>query len=734
MNKPLDDRTLNNLSLMLVDLMAGDEAVLARSDYKSLSKSNIDIALKFLLDNPSLDEQQKTFLFSNSWKINYRDKPPTPQNFISEKYLGPAAVHTYDRIKTVFEQFMDPSKPYRNLILYPHIGWGKELVNNSIVRTYEGKGVPIGDITVGTQVCAVDGTITTVTGVFPQGKKPIYRIVFADGRFVDAGEDHQWKAAKSRKGRMWDKNLQKYVYDKEQSLLPSWQITTTKQIYEDLQVHNKARWCIPLAKAAQHKENLHIIAPYTLGVLLGDGCLSEKALTFCGNDKTIFDEVAKDLPTGAELVYHNGSGSRAVQFVASLRQCRPQYESELQRLQLSCKGSHDKFIPDEYLYDSITNRVALLQGLMDTDGTVNKKAHTAHLQFYTTSERLRDNMLTLVRGLGGIARYAVDDRQQSHRAASNQRHVGYNVYFTFPTNDFAVFRLPRKQQLVETDFATRSKAKPQQLYIKSIEQISDAEATCIMVDHPEHLFLAEDYVVTHNSYLSMLTTLYIGTHLSMMRNPYKFFGLNPATVLAQLLVSYSLKKSSEVLLEPLLAILETSPFYEKVHTRESMAKKEADFARQSGIDRIYWTTASPTSQIQMSNGANIKTASSPSSLLGLSVVSGVLSELAFFRDAGKALALDELIVTDCGNRTMAEVQVGDKVLSPSGDYTEVVAIPWEGVDDLYEIEMEDGRTVRCNAKHLWPVTYRKNGQTLHEVVETQFMIDHPEIEFDIQEV
>lgn len=268
MNKPLDSKTLSNLSLMLVDLMAGDEAILARPEYLSLSKSNIELALNFLLNNPNLDDKQKAFLFSNSWKINYRDKPPTPQNFISEKYLGPAAVHTYDRIKTVFEQFMDPSKPYRNLILYPHIGWGK-------------------------------------------------------------------------------------------------------------------------------------------------------------------------------------------------------------------------------------------------------------------------------------------------------------------------------------------------------------------------------------SYLSMLTTLYIGTHLSMMRNPYKFFGLNPATVLAQLLVSYSLKKSSEVLLEPLLAILETSPFFEKVHTRESMAKKEADFARMNNIDRIYWTTASPTSQIQLSNGANIKTASSPSSLLGLSVVSGVLSELAFFRDAGKS---DEYIM------------------------------------------------------------------------------------------
>lgn len=137
------------------------------------------------------------------------------------------------------------------------------------------------------------------------------------------------------------------------------------------------------------------------------------------------------------------------------------------------------------------------------------------------------------------------------------------------------------------------------------------------------------------SYLSTLINLYIGTHLSLMRNPYKFFGLNPASILTQLLISYSLKKSSELLLEPMIAILESSPYFEKVHTREGMIKKDKDFDRQENVDRIFWTTAVPTSAVQLSNGANIKLASSVHSLLGLTIVTGTMSELSFFRDAGK---------------------------------------------------------------------------------------------------
>lgn len=138
------------------------------------------------------------------------------------------------------------------------------------------------------------------------------------------------------------------------------------------------------------------------------------------------------------------------------------------------------------------------------------------------------------------------------------------------------------------------------------------------------------------SYLSVLLNMYIGVHLSMMRLPWRFFGHSPATIYTQVFCATSQKKSSELLFEPMLNMLESSPFFEKVHTREAMNNRERDFARMGNIDRIFWTTAAPTSAVQFSNGANFKLISSPGALLGQTIVSGTMTELTFFYDAGKS--------------------------------------------------------------------------------------------------
>jgi hypothetical protein len=339
----MDSTVIQNAGSMLVDLLSGDESIFDRDDFSQLDPQQIRKALEFLMKHPDLNEEQKIALASNSWRINYRDKPPTPDNFITERYLGPVSQYTYDRVKKTFKEFMDPTKPYRNGILYPHIGWGK-------------------------------------------------------------------------------------------------------------------------------------------------------------------------------------------------------------------------------------------------------------------------------------------------------------------------------------------------------------------------------------SYLSALVMIYIGVHLSMMRSPYKYFGLNPASVLTQLLVSYSLKKSSELLLEPLIAILENSPFFEKVHTREGMIKKDRDFTRQNHIDRIYWTTAVPTSAIQMSNGANMKTASNPTGLLGL------------------AQPLDAKIqLPDNSYTTMGQLKVGDEIKSPTEGVQLVTGVFPQGSIDCYEIELDDGRKTRCSANHLWKVAWEKDESNnwIWRVVTTQFMINNSEIEFEI---
>ena len=208
---------------------------------------------------------------------------------------------------------------------------------------------------------------------------------------------------------------------------------------------------------------------------------------------------------------------------------------------------------------------------------------------------------------------------------------------------------------------------------------------------------------------AVIITLYIATLLSFMRDPKKYFNQAPSAVLCQALISYSLKKSSEVLLEPYMNILDISDFFEKVHTREGMVKKDKEFEEMGeDIDRVFWTTAVPTSALQFSNGANIKMISSVQNLLGLTIITAVLSELSFFRDAGKALTLDTKIPTPSGYKTMGELKIGDEVYTPKGSTTKIIDVLPQGVTSVYEIEFADGRTIKANPEHEWKVSKNKD--------------------------
>lgn len=138
------------------------------------------------------------------------------------------------------------------------------------------------------------------------------------------------------------------------------------------------------------------------------------------------------------------------------------------------------------------------------------------------------------------------------------------------------------------------------------------------------------------SFLSTLITLYISVIVSLMRDPHRYFGLNTATTIAQMLISYSIKKSKELLLDPYLNIMGASPFFEKVSRKDAMKEMKLEFENKATVDKLYYTTADPTSELMFDSGIAIKCTSNPRGLTGLSILSGVCSELMFFRDAGKS--------------------------------------------------------------------------------------------------
>lgn len=158
------------------------------------------------------------------------------------------------------------------------------------------------------------------------------------------------------------------------------------------------------------------------------------------------------------------------------------------------------------------------------------------------------------------------------------------------------------------------------------------------------------------SFLSTIISLYIITCCSLMRDPYKYFGLSPATVLCQMLVSYSLKKSRELLVRPFENIMESSPFFQKVQRKDTMKVFREEFEQKEHVDCLYYTTADPDSDFLFDSGLTVKTTSNPSGLLGLSIISCVMSELAFFTDAGKSPEFIMRIYNDAKQRVFSRMK------------------------------------------------------------------------------
>lgn len=194
------------------------------------------------------------------------------------------------------------------------------------------------------------------------------------------------------------------------------------------------------------------------------------------------------------------------------------------------------------------------------------------------------------------------------------------------------------------------------LYIERIEKVENENTRCISLDYPEGLYYTGNRIITHNSFTSTLWSLYVTVHLWAMRDPKKFFSLSQATSIVHGLISFTMEKAGQLLLQPFMQILTSSPKFRRVKMEERLTIRQQEYP-----DEICFTTAGRMGPLQFYNDVHYIMASSPANLLGLNMITAILSEISFFIDKGFSTEYINRIYQDSKRRVRS--RFGDKFFS-----------------------------------------------------------------------
>jgi phosphate starvation-inducible PhoH-like protein len=352
------------------------------------------------------------------------------------------------------------------------------------VLTPEG-WTPIGELTVGDLVVGSDGLPTPVLGVFPQGRKPVYRVTTQDGGSTLACGEHLWTVhtlSDKRHGR-------------------ESRVVQTQDMIGKLRSAHARNFELPLVEAVEFVPQDVPLDPYALGLLLGDGCLTLTTTpTFTTDDPELVEALEAALPrielkrkSEVDYVLRHVDGGRGGVIVAN------PVTVAVRELGLGGTRSDTKFVPQQYLFNSAAVRIRVLQGLLDSDGgPVTQRDRTCRIQYTTSSERLRDDVLFLVRSLGGVAywrrRPALGRKPGLAKGRPvHHRNDSFVVDIRLPEG-FSPFRLARKKALYDEHTGGRPMR-----FIDSIEPAGETETVCIQVAAADSLYVTDDLIVTHNT-------------------------------------------------------------------------------------------------------------------------------------------------------------------------------------------------------------------------------------------
>lgn len=367
-----------------------------------------------------------------------------------------------DALDAVARWKKSPDKPWFYLAGYA--GTGKEQPVSAVVQTPTGPA-KIGEVRVGDMVLGRDGNATRVLGVYPQGRKPVFKVTFRDGASTRCGAQHLWQVKSGAR---------------------DWRVLTTMQILESgiRWGSGDAKFQIPLCEPVAYSNPSPAFDPYLIGVLIGDGSLSGSVVSFSTPDidADIAEQIKACLTDDFEVRRDDCPPCPRYVIKDTQDPHHNRVRFHLQSLGL-CVTSRHKFLPAEYLYAPVDDRMRLLRGLMDTDGSSSGN----RVGFHTSSERLARDVVHLVQSLGGTV-IVKEYRRKDKDAVEFQ----LNVKVSF--NPFLSKRKASQWQ--------PSTKNPPSRYIWAIEPDGEEDQVCIRVDAEDHLYLTDEFIVTHNTSLA----------------------------------------------------------------------------------------------------------------------------------------------------------------------------------------------------------------------------------------
>jgi len=322
----------------------------------------------------------------------------------------------------------------------------------------------IGELVPGDYVIGSDGRATQVLGVYPQGEKEVFRVTATDRASTRCCADHLW-AVLTPEDR-WRGNGPR--------------VLTLREMLGRLRTAHPHRFELPMLSAPVRFAPCDMpLDPYALGLLLADGCLTGSTTpAFATGDAELACYLESSLE-GIEVAHETG-----VDYVLRHR---------------GGVRSNTKFVPPEYLFNAPDVRLAVLQGLLDTDGgPVVQDSRSCRIQFCTTSSQLRTDVVFLVRSLGGVAYWRTRAAAGRKPGRANGRDVAYRsdayvVDIRLPAG-IVPFRLGRKAE----KYAAMGGGRPMR-FIKSVEPAGAEECVCIRVAAPDSLYVTDDFLLTHNT-------------------------------------------------------------------------------------------------------------------------------------------------------------------------------------------------------------------------------------------